>query len=231
MCFRFYVFRTRRALQTIFPSRFSAIKSKSKKITDRQEFKLSVFYHLNASAILSAQPESKCHYVYFRMVECKLKRAGKFKTYKPMTLIKFNKPAQRLANPAFHNFFSDMLENDFPAFRPFVNGNGLPAVNISENEKNFHLELSIPGFSKEEIELAIDQDTLNVSGEKKTSAEQDEKRYSRKEFSFQNFKRSFTLPENVDQEKIAARFEHGILLIELPKKESEVKSARKIELQ
>ena len=86
-------------------------------------------------------------------------------------------------------------------------------------------------MDKEEIELAIDQDTLNVSGEKKTSAEQDEKRYSRKEFSFQNFKRSFTLSENVDQEKIAARFEHGILLIELPKKETEVKSARKIELQ
>ncbi|MFM2285765.1 MAG: hypothetical protein RLZZ543_1262 [Bacteroidota bacterium] len=148
-----------------------------------------------------------------------------------MTLIKFNKPAQRLANPAFHNFFSEMLENDFPTFRPFVNGNGLPAVNISENEKSFHLELSIPGFSKEEIELAIDQDTLNVRGEKKTNAEQDEKRYSRKEFSFQNFKRSFTLPENVDQEKIVARFEHGILLIELPKKETEVKSARKIELQ
>ena len=148
-----------------------------------------------------------------------------------MTLIKFNKPAQRLANPAFHNLISDLLENDFPAFRPFGNGTGLPAVNISENDKNFHLELSIPGFSKEEIELAIDQDTLNVSGEKKTTSEQEEKRYSRKEFSYQNFKRSFTLPENIDQEKIAARFEHGILLIELPKKETEIKSARKIELQ
>lgn len=148
-----------------------------------------------------------------------------------MTLIKFNKPAQRIANPAFHNFLSEMLENDFPAFRPFGNGNSLPAVNISENEKSFHLELSIPGFNKEEIELAIDQETLKVSGEKKTSAEQDEKRYSRKEFSFQNFSRSFTLTESVDQEKIAARFEHGILLIELPKKETEVKSARKIVLQ
>jgi HSP20 family protein len=147
-----------------------------------------------------------------------------------MTLIKFNKPAQRPGSPVFSNLFNDLFEGDLPSYHPFGTTSGLPAVNISENETMFHIELSIPGFSKEEIDLSIDKDTLTVTGEKKESTEQAAKHYSRKEFSFKNFKHSFNLPENVDQEKIAARFADGILHVELPKKETEVKSARKIDL-
>ncbi len=164
-------------------------------------------------------------------MEYRLKTAEEtIKKQKPMTLIKFNKPTNRPVSPAFSSLFNDFFENEMSGFRPFGTASGLPAVNISENEQHFHLELSAPGFTKEEIELSIENEILTVSGEKKSETEQTEKRYSRKEFSFQNFKRSFTLPENVDQEKIAARFEHGILHIELPKKEIETKIARKIEL-
>jgi HSP20 family protein len=163
-------------------------------------------------------------------MECKLKRGWKLKNNNIMTLIKFNKPAQRPVTPMFSNLFQDLFDQELPGFRLGGNTNGLPAVNISETEHNFHLELSSPGFTKEEIELSIDQDTLIVCGEKKSENEQTEKRYSRKEFSYQNFKRSFTLPENVDQEKISARFEHGILLIDLPKREQEAKTVKKISL-
>lgn len=70
-----------------------------------------------------------------------------------------------------------------------------------------------------------------LSGEKKIEENKNEKRYSRKEFTYQNFNRSFTLPENIDQEKIAARFENGIVTIELPKREAPEKVVRKIDLQ
>jgi HSP20 family protein len=151
---------------------------------------------------------------------------------KKMTLVKFNKPASRLGVSGFNSLLNDFFINtDFPQVRPFGTGTRLPAVNVSEIDQEFHLELTVPGFSKDEINLAIEDDSLIIRGEKKTEAEQTEKIYSRKEFSYQNFKRTFNLPENVDQEKIGARFENGILFIGLPKKEAEAKASRKIELQ
>jgi HSP20 family protein len=110
-------------------------------------------------------------------------------------------------------------------------GVSLPAVNISESDTSYQIEMSSPGFSKSDISIAIDGDTLTISGEKKSENTEETKKYSRKEFSHQNFKRSFTLPEHLDSEKIAAKFEDGILRIDLPKKESAQPQARKIELQ
>lgn len=76
-----------------------------------------------------------------------------------MTLIKFNKPASRSISP-FNSLVSEMFDNiNFPEFKPFTNGS-LPSVNVSENEKEFHIEMSAPGFSKEEINIAIEEDTL-----------------------------------------------------------------------
>jgi len=147
-----------------------------------------------------------------------------------MTHIKFNHPAKRAASPVFSNLFTDLFEGD-PFFRPALERNFLPSVNISESEGGYHIELSAPGFSKEEIEINVEDSALTVSGKREEKREENNKRYSRKEFGYQNFKRSFTLPDLVNTDQIAAKFENGILILDLPKKAEEQKSVKKIELK
>jgi HSP20 family protein len=144
-----------------------------------------------------------------------------------MTLIKFNKNANRSFAPVFPSLLNEMMED----LRLNNGGSALPAVNISESESGFHIDLSIPGFGKEEITISLDENNLIVTGEKNEEKVDQEKRFTRKEFSHQNFKRTFTLPENVNEDAIAAKFENGILKLELPKKENNQKASRKIELQ
>ncbi|MFS4494581.1 Hsp20/alpha crystallin family protein [Maribacter sp. 2308TA10-17] len=107
----------------------------------------------------------------------------------------------------------------------------LPAVNIKDNETEFELELSVPGRKKEDFNIEIDKDVLTVSAEVKTDEEKKTENYSRREFTFSSFKRSFTLPDTVDSEKIEANYENGILSFVLPKKaEALPKPKRLIEL-
>ena len=107
----------------------------------------------------------------------------------------------------------------------------VPAVNIKENEKDFQLELSVPGRSKEDFNIEIDDNILSISSEVKPENEVEKNNYTRREFAFSSFKRSFTLPESVDGEKINANYENGILMFTLPKKEEALpKPKRMIEL-
>ena len=152
------------------------------------------------------------------------------KKLKPMTLLKFNPMTTRSHVPTFNRMFSDFFENEFPFNKGYSEQGKLPAVNISESESEFHIELSVAGFKKSEIQLAVEENVLSVTGEKSENTTETTKKFSRKEFTFQNFKRSFNLPESVNQDKIEAKFEDGILKIELPKKELAQKAVRKIEL-
>ena len=107
----------------------------------------------------------------------------------------------------------------------------VPAVNIKENEKDFELELSVPGRAKEDFSIEIDDNVLSVSAEVKTENEVEKENYTRREFAFSSFRRSFTLPKSVDSEKIIANYENGILRFTLPKKEEALpKPKRMIEL-
>lgn len=107
----------------------------------------------------------------------------------------------------------------------------VPAVNIKENDKAFELELSVPGRSKEDFNIEIDENTLTISSEVKHEEETKKENYTRREFSYTSFKRSFSLPESVDEEKIDASYESGILKFNLPKKEEALpKPKRMIEL-
>lgn len=148
-----------------------------------------------------------------------------------MTLIKYNKHAgNRAVAPVFSQLVNELFDQfSVPAFRSF--SGSLPAANVAEDDTQFSLELSAPGFTKEEIGLSVNEDVLTISGEKKSETKEETKKYSRREFTQQSFQRSFTLPENVDQEKIGAKFENGILLVNLPKKEVVSTAARKIQLQ
>lgn len=108
----------------------------------------------------------------------------------------------------------------------------VPAVNIKENEKDFELELSVPGRKKDDFNIEIDDNVLTVSSEIKTENEISEENYTRREFGYTSFKRAFTLPESIDVEKIKASYEDGILKFALPKrKEALPKPKRMIELK
>lgn len=140
-----------------------------------------------------------------------------------MSLIKRN-------DVLFPSFMNEIFKPDW--FGGMENFNGaVPAVNIKENEKGFELELSVPGRKKEDFNIEIDDSLLTISSEFKTENETKEGNYTRREFGFSSFKRSFTLPESVNEEKIDATYENGILKFTLPKKEEALpKPKRMIEL-
>ncbi len=146
-----------------------------------------------------------------------------------MTLVKFNQASRRPSSPVFTNLFQDLFDND-NFFRPFPERSSLPAVNISESNEKYHLELSAAGFNKNEVEISVEENTLTITGKREEKHEENERKFSRKEFTYQNFKRSFSLPENVNQEQIAASIQKGILTEDFPKKQEEQKQTRKIEL-
>ena len=97
--------------------------------------------------------------------------------------------------------------------------NTLPAVNIKENEKSFELELAIPGQKRDDFNIEVDEQVLTISMEARAEDEEVTDHYTRKEFSFSSFSRSFTLPDTIDESKIDASYREGILRVLLPKRE------------
>ncbi|MGB6150400.1 MAG: Hsp20/alpha crystallin family protein [Pricia sp.] len=107
----------------------------------------------------------------------------------------------------------------------------VPAVNIKEGEKEFELELMVPGREKSDFSIVVDVDVLTVSAEAKQNDEKDSAKYTRREFKFSAFKRAFALPETIDNDKIVAKYENGLLRFVFPKKEEALpKAKRMIEL-
>ncbi|MFK5974731.1 MAG: Hsp20/alpha crystallin family protein [Flavobacteriaceae bacterium] len=103
-----------------------------------------------------------------------------------------------------------------------------PAVNIKENEKDFELEFAVPGRQKDDFKIEIDNNVLTVSSETKTEDEAVEGNYTRREFSISSFKRVFTLPETIDEDKIKASYENGMLKFSLPKKKEALPKAKRL---
>ncbi len=105
----------------------------------------------------------------------------------------------------------------------------MPATNVTEDDKAFHLEIAAPGFSKKDFKINLEKNTLTISSERKNEKEKEEMNYNRREFGSGDFCRAFTLPENIDTENIKAEYKNGILSIELPKME-EVKVKKEIQI-
>lgn len=94
----------------------------------------------------------------------------------------------------------------------------MPAANLKEDEKSFSLELSVPGYTRKDIKVELDDNNLlTISGERKEEKKEEKKNYTRKEFSYGSFSRSFELPSQVDDKNISAKCTDGVLHIELPK--------------
>jgi HSP20 family protein len=95
----------------------------------------------------------------------------------------------------------------------------VPAVNITENKDDFNVALAVPGMKKEDFNIDVEGNMLTISCEKEEKKEEKDAKYTRMEFNFSSFSRSFTLPEEVNREKIDARYDDGVLKLSLPKKE------------
>lgn len=108
----------------------------------------------------------------------------------------------------------------------------IPAVNITEQDDEYQVSLAIPGMKKDEFKIDVDGNMLTISSEKEESKEDKEKKFTRREYSYSSFSRSFSLSEEIDQEKIDAKYEDGVLKIRLPRKEQAKKaSAKQIAVQ
>jgi len=94
-----------------------------------------------------------------------------------------------------------------------------PLVNIKQAEDKYSVEMSVPGFDKIDFNIELNQNELIISSEKEENKEQEGEKYTRKEFSYQSFRRSFTLPETVDEDNISAQYKDGVLYVDIPKRE------------
>jgi len=129
-------------------------------------------------------------------------------------------------NPSFNKLFG-FSDAELNKFFGSDQVSTVPAVNVSENDKGFKLEVAAPGFSKENFSLRVEDKTFIIKGELKADNEEKTDKYTRKEFQFGSFERKFILPENVDKENIEAKYENGVLTIHINKVE-EVKQVKEI---
>lgn len=141
-----------------------------------------------------------------------------------MTLIKYTQPNRDI----FGKRFSDIMDeffNDAVATRQHAFA---PSIDISETDKQYLIDVEVPGMDKKDIELNVDNNTLTISGERKFEKKEEDKHYHRVESSYGNFSRSFTLPDNVESESIQATYNNGILHITIEKSEQKMKKQIKI---
>lgn len=133
-----------------------------------------------------------------------------------MSLIKFSERLP-LSTSVFNNFLNadDFFNDDY-----FAQESLMPAMNVKENQDDFEVELAVPGFAKEDFEVTIDNNRLQISADKRVDKKEKKEGYLRKEFNYSSFKRSLKLPESVNlDKKVKANYKDGILKMNLLKKE------------
>lgn len=126
--------------------------------------------------------------------------------------------------PAFQRlFFDDVFGRDLFNWENnnfSTTSTTLPSVNIKETDQNYEVEVAAPGMNRDDFKVTLDKGQLLISSSKQHEINTEQQNYTRREFSYQSFQRSFILPENVvDEDKIRARYENGILLLSIPKLE------------
>ena len=126
-------------------------------------------------------------------------------------------------SPTWSSFFNDFLNRDWFDWNNqnySLTNTTIPAVNIKETENDFEVDMAAPGMNKEDFKIELNNSVLTISSEKQTENETKEgKNVTRREFSYQSFSRSFTLPAIVETDQISAKYENGLLRVNIPKKE------------
>jgi HSP20 family protein len=135
-----------------------------------------------------------------------------------MTVVKVNNPLAKSFDGLMHELFNEFPANFGKTFRENVLQ--FPPVNITEKGDAYHLELAAPGMEKTDFAIKLEDKLLTISAQQKATSQEEGTKSIRREFTQKGFKRSFTLDEKIDAAGISARYENGILLVSLPKKEA-----------
>lgn len=135
-----------------------------------------------------------------------------------------NSNSNSLTFPSWSSWIDEMFNRELPSVftSNFNTGMTLPKVNIRETKDAYFVDMAVPGLKKSDFKIDIDNKLLSISTEVEESNEQQEDNYTRREFGYSSFKRSFTLPETVKEDKIKAEYKEGVLSIHLPKKEEAI---------
>ncbi|MCB0449174.1 Hsp20/alpha crystallin family protein [Mariniflexile maritimum] len=135
--------------------------------------------------------------------------------------------------PSLPSWFDDILGKGLGTefMSNFNTGMTLPAVNVIDGDHEFAIEVAVPGLKKSDFDINIDNRVLSIGVESKTESNEKTENYTRREFGYSTFKRTFTIPESVNTEAISADYNDGILKIHLPKREeAKKKPAKKIKI-
>jgi HSP20 family protein len=125
------------------------------------------------------------------------------------------------------SLLSDFFDDDRFFNSPWLSGQNIPAVNVKENDKNFEIELAAPGYNKNDFNVLMEDGVLTISAERKQEEEKKEDKYTRREFGYTSFTRSFHLPKNVNENDVKASFENGVLKLMINKKNTEQSNPKK----
>lgn len=138
-----------------------------------------------------------------------------------MSIVRYNSALNDFVPTTFSNlidrFFTESVGRSGGAAYSFV-----PRVDVFEDEKGFEVHVAVPGMSKEDFKIDLNDNLLTISGERKFTKERKENNFHAVETQYGNFSRSFSLPENVDAAKISAKYNNGILELNIPKDEKKV---------
>ncbi|MCW5907168.1 MAG: Hsp20/alpha crystallin family protein [Chitinophagales bacterium] len=147
-----------------------------------------------------------------------------------MTMLTVKPENGRITFPRFSSIIDNFFENDFPHLTRNEFFKTPALVNVKDTKESYQIEVAAPGFKKEEFSVKVDGNILTIAAESKKETETTEEKYTRKEFNFSSFSRSFTLPKTIDVTKVGAGYDNGILTVTLPKKE-EAKENPQIEVK
>ena len=147
-----------------------------------------------------------------------------------MTLVKFSNGNKTQAlSPLFNDVFESFFNTDSFVSDRMISR--VPPVNIGETENEYHIELAVPGMKKEDFKINLDKNVLSISTESKQETQEgSEKRYNRREYSYDSFVRTFTLPDTADYSQIRAEYMDGILRVGVGKKEEAKMQSREISI-
>ncbi|WP_257656667.1 Hsp20/alpha crystallin family protein [Parapedobacter lycopersici] len=146
-----------------------------------------------------------------------------------MALVKFsNGNSNRAVDSWTNNLFDSLFNDSFISDRLISR---VPAVNIAETADAYAIELAAPGLEKGDFKINVDKDVLTISAEKKSEQAADDRKYSKREYSYSSFTRSFTLPDSIDHSKIDAVYQDGVLKVLVGKREEAKVASRLIDVK
>ncbi len=134
--------------------------------------------------------------------------------------------------PVINSVFDNFFEDDNALLKKWRNGTAFPSVNVKDEDKSYCLEVAAPGLSKKDFEIEVDKGVLTISAKTKKEDKEETENYTRQEFSYSSFSRSFWLPEAIKESEIKASYKDGILTVNVPKaKIVKKKTAKKIAIK